>query len=1258
MKHILFTIAGLLLTAFLFSQVPQAINYQAVVRTQAGEVIANTSVGLKIEIVAGDQNQVLYTETHEVTTNAFGLINIQIGTGNTTDNFNAIDWNIADCKVHVSYDENNSGSYALVGISPLASVPYALVAEDTRNKQQISIDGNQITLTDGGSITLPEDNVDDADADPTNEIQTITLTGNTLTLSDGGSVELPGGFSGDYNDLTNTPELATVATTGDYADLANKPTLAGDVSGNIETNTVEKIQGRTITANNPADGQVLKWSEADQAWQLADDQLGAPGSTDGVVNSVNITGTDTKTLTLNRSNSLGSLVASFNDQKDDADANPTNEIQDLNLTGNILTITNNGAATEIDLSVFMDNTDNQNISLVGNTLTLANGGTVDLTPYLDNSDAQTLSLTGTTLTISGGNNVNLSVLQDGTGTDDQQLSLSGNTLTLENGGTVSLASYLDNTDDQNLVLTGDVLSIENGIGSVNLSNYLDDADADPANELQTLALSGTELTISGKNTIDLAGLNTDDQTLGLTGNTLTLVDGGSVDLTPFLDDTDEQTLLLSGSSLSIANGNTVDLSGLGGGGSDDQTLSLTGTTLAIEDGNSVNLASINTDAQTLSLTGTTLAISGGNNVNLSAIQDGTGTDDQTIDVLSLSGTTLNISLEGDGQATKALNLSALQDGTGTDDQQLTFSPATGLLDIENGNSVDLSGYKQDLSLSGTTLSLTGDVSSVNLSVLQDGTGTDDQTIDILSLSGTTLNISLEGDGQATKTLDLSTLQDGIGTDDQQLSLSGNTLSLENGGSISLAAYVNTDAQDLTLSGSTLSLTGDATSVDLSSLQGAFGTSSNVTSNSSGAYATDDFVFGSPSLNYSNVSTQAERFFFDNSKSAFRAGKDNSTAWDEANIGEYSFAGGFGSKASGSGSTAFGRGTSAGGTNSFAVGYTSNASGDQAFASGYSSIASGDYATSMGLSTEASGMYSMAVGRSSQASANYAFAVGYTAVASAEGAVAIGNWNDATGAGSLAMGYSTESNGSNSVSIGYMSNSNGNFSMALGNNNTISISETNSFAFGNNIEIDAGSHTIAIGNNIRGYYNGQVIMADNSTTTKFWRGIDNSFAARFNGGYYLYSNTAESTGVYMNSGDNSWSSISDSTKKENFKPVDGEMFLDKISNFNLTSWNYKGQDKTKFRHYGPMAQDFYAAFGNDGIGTVGCDTLLATADFMGVNFIAIQALEKRTRELKETQAQLQAKIEEVNALKAKIDEIDVLKAEMDRIKQIFETRAQK
>jgi hypothetical protein len=123
------------------------------------------------------------------------------------------------------------------------------------------------------------------------------------------------------------------------------------------------------------------------------------------------------------------------------------------------------------------------------------------------------------------------------------------------------------------------------------------------------------------------------------------------------------------------------------------------------------------------------------------------------------------------------------------------------------------------------------------------------------------------------------------------------------------------------------------------------------------------------------------------------------------------------------------------------------------------------------------------------------------------------------------------------------------------------------------------------------------------------------------------------GAYLGAGANSWGTISDSTKKENFKRVDGEEVLAKIRNFDLTSWNYKGQDPSQFRHYGPMAQDFYMAFGNDGIGVIGNDTTLSSADFDGVNLIAIQALEKRTNELKKKITEIENIHSEVQLLKA-------------------------
>ena len=80
-------------------------------------------------------------------------------------------------------------------------------------------------------------------------------------------------------------------------------------------------------------------------------------------------------------------------------------------------------------------------------------------------------------------------------------------------------------------------------------------------------------------------------------------------------------------------------------------------------------------------------------------------------------------------------------------------------------------------------------------------------------------------------------------------------------------------------------------------------------------------------------------------------------------------------------------------------------------------------------------------------------------------------------------------------------------------------------------------------------------------------------------------------------------------------------LGKIRGFELSSWNFIGHDPKQFRHYGPMAQDFFAAFGHDGIGQIGSETTINSGDLAGILMIAVQALEKRTAELKQKEAQI-------------------------------------
>ncbi len=553
---------------------------------------------------------------------------------------------------------------------------------------------------------------------------------------------------------------------------------------------------------------------------------------------------------------------------------------------NVLTITlENGNTRTVDLSA-LDNagTDDQQLTLATNTLTLEDGGTVDLSGYLDNTDDQnieSLGLAGNILTVGIENGtaqtVDLSAL-DNTGTDDQQLTLAANTLTLEDGGTVDLSGYLDNTDEQNLTLSGTDLSIDDG-NTVDLSGFVSTDDQN----ISGSGLTGTDLTIGIENgtneVVDLSSLvGTDDQNLTLVGNTLTLEDGGTVDLTAYLDDTDDQTVtafaidnVSNVLAITLENGNTrtVDLSALDNAGTDDQQLTLATNTLTLEDGGTVDLSGYldNTDEQNLTLSGTDLSIDDGNTVDLSGfvstddqnisgsgltgtdltigIENGTnevvdlsslvGTDDQNIESLGLAGNILTVGIEN-GTA-QTVDLSAL-DNAGTDDQQLTL--ATNTLTLEDGGTVDLSGYldnTDEQNLTGAALNASnilqidienGTSTTVDLSVL-DNAGTDNQNIESLALTGTTLTVGIE-DGTA-QTVDLASID--TDTDEQDLTgatLTGNTLQIdiENGASttVDLSALNNSGTDNQNLTGATLNGSnilqidiedGTSTTVDLSSL---------------------------------------------------------------------------------------------------------------------------------------------------------------------------------------------------------------------------------------------------------------------------------------------------------------------------------------------------------------------------------------------------------------------------------------------------------
>jgi hypothetical protein len=145
--------------------------------------------------------------------------------------------------------------------------------------------------------------------------------------------------------------------------------------------------------------------------------------------------------------------------------------------------------------------------------------------------------------------------------------------------------------------------------------------------------------------------------------------------------------------------------------------------------------------------------------------------------------------------------------------------------------------------------------------------------------------------------------------------------------------------------------------------------------------------------------------------------------------------------------------------------------------------------------------------------------------------------------------------------------------------------------------------------------------------------------RFAHGYRLFTDSAASVGASLAPGGSSWGTISDSTKKTNYVKADGDYFLSSLAKLRLGSWNYKSQDAKQYRHYGPMAQEIYHWFGHDGKGTIGCDTLLASADMDGIMMICLQALEKRTTALNSALEELKTEKEKVASIEKQNNERD-------------------
>jgi hypothetical protein len=338
---------------------------------------------------------------------------------------------------------------------------------------------------------------------------------------------------------------------------------------------------------------------------------------------------------------------------------------------------------------------------------------------------------------------------------------------------------------------------------------------------------------------------------------------------------------------------------------------------------------------------------------------------------------------------------------------------------------------------------------------------------------------------------------------------------------------------------------------------------------------------------------------------------------------------------GSGFDGFGNGIAA-----IAMGYSNFASGDRSAAIGDDNYTIGNSSVALGYRNRTVGQFGVGIGNTNAAGFN-AIALGFTNGVGGDYAVGIGRNNGVGAPGGVAIGaYNyVPTSTTNAVAIGQYNQSTGLASMAFGT--SVTAGGTNAMAFGlqntasgisslamGYLNIASGNYSTAMGHRMNTNNQAGAFMIGDSDplgqgTTG--AGAADQFVARFRNGYYLMtSGTVTRTGAVIGAGQNAWSAISDSTRKERFLSMNHADVLRKINAMKLSSWNYKGQ--REIRHYGPMAQDFYAAFGHDALGPIGCDTLINSHDFAGVTFAGVQALIRENAALKTELAQTKADFE--------------------------------
>ncbi|WP_417600886.1 hypothetical protein [Owenweeksia hongkongensis] len=266
MKTSIFTLLIFALSLMVNAQAPERFQYQTIVRDNAGQPIANQNVSFRINIHEGSAGgTVVYSETHTLSTNDFGLVSLQVGGGTVVSGTMAgIDWGSDEFHLEIELDASGGSSYVSMGTSQLLSVPYALSSGKASNMEMNDLTDAQGSPSNGEVLKWNGTSWAPA-ADNTGPAST-TYTGGTGVTISGTNV-----ISADLGIDIATSEIQNDAVTN--AKIANNAVSTAQIAN-------DAVTAAKIDDMGASNGEVLKWSGS--AWAPAADNAGSsPWTTSG-----------------------------------------------------------------------------------------------------------------------------------------------------------------------------------------------------------------------------------------------------------------------------------------------------------------------------------------------------------------------------------------------------------------------------------------------------------------------------------------------------------------------------------------------------------------------------------------------------------------------------------------------------------------------------------------------------------------------------------------------------------------------------------------------------------------------------------------------------------------------------------------------------------------------------------------------------------------------------------------------------------------